>query len=183
MKRTRRLAAEVGVDRLTWETTDHPPDAFSRRFLPGSPSWKKIRSEIWDTSQIGNALPGKSHRARIQPPKGNLSIRRGMELEITVMVKNTGGAIWRKEEVSGRRMVRLGAQLFDRDGNLINRDFARAVLNRSIRAGESDRSRLKLPSLEHPGLYRLCFDMVSEGIDWFSSGGSPKVWRNFKILD
>jgi hypothetical protein len=33
----RRLAAEIGVDRLCWELTDHPEDAFSRRFLPGTP--------------------------------------------------------------------------------------------------------------------------------------------------
>ena len=183
MKRTRQLAAEVGVDRLTWETTDHPPDAFSRRFLPGSPAWKKIRSEIWDTSQIGNALSGKNHRASIQPPRGVLATEKGVELELSVMVKNTGGAIWRKDEVSGRRMVRLGAQLYAEDGTLINRDFARAFLNRSLRSGESDRLLLKLPLLEHPGQYRLCFDMVSEGIDWFSSGGSPTVWRKLKILN
>ena len=29
------MAAEIGVDRLCWELTDHPEDMFSRRFVPG----------------------------------------------------------------------------------------------------------------------------------------------------
>ena len=33
----RKLAAEVGADRLCWEITDHPEDSFSRRFAAGSP--------------------------------------------------------------------------------------------------------------------------------------------------
>ena len=32
----RRLAADIGVDRLCWEITDHPEDGYSRRFVPGS---------------------------------------------------------------------------------------------------------------------------------------------------
>src|SRR5262245_37872314 len=36
MARARELAADVGVDRLCWEITDHPENAFSRRFLPGT---------------------------------------------------------------------------------------------------------------------------------------------------
>ena len=33
--RARQLAADIGVDRLCWEITDHPEDAYSRRFVPG----------------------------------------------------------------------------------------------------------------------------------------------------
>ena len=59
MDRARRLAAEIGVDRLCWEITDHPEDAFSRRFVPGSPELEAIRREIWDDNNLGNAIPGR----------------------------------------------------------------------------------------------------------------------------
>src|SRR3954451_3211876 len=36
MTRAREMAAEIGVDRLCWELTDHPEDLFSRRFRPGT---------------------------------------------------------------------------------------------------------------------------------------------------
>ena len=35
MTLARRMAAEIGVDRLSWELTDHPESAFSRRFVNG----------------------------------------------------------------------------------------------------------------------------------------------------
>ena len=35
MALARELAADIGVDRLCWELTDHPEDMFSRRFVPG----------------------------------------------------------------------------------------------------------------------------------------------------
>ena len=36
MSEARRLAADIGVDRLCWELTDHPEHAYSRRFTAGA---------------------------------------------------------------------------------------------------------------------------------------------------
>src|SRR5436309_6844166 len=58
MARARELAADIGVDRLCWEVTDHPEHAYSRRFVPGSPALAAIRHEIWDDNNLGNAIPG-----------------------------------------------------------------------------------------------------------------------------
>ena len=59
------MAAEIGVDRLCWELTDHPEDMFSRRFVPGSADYARIRHEIWDDNNLGNAIPGRdAARAR-----------------------------------------------------------------------------------------------------------------------
>jgi hypothetical protein len=100
---------------------------------------------------------------------------------IRFLVKNVGGALWFKNTFSGRRIVRLGAQLFDQDKNLVELNYARAFLNREMAKGEKDIIRLELPSLSSSGEYWLKFDMVSEGIDWFESGGSPVVWKEFKV--
>ena len=59
------MAAEIGVDRLCWELTDHPEDMFSRRFVPGSPELAAIQREIWDDSNLGNAIPGAMPSAHI----------------------------------------------------------------------------------------------------------------------
>ena len=66
MRRARAMAAEMGVDRLCWEITDHPEDSFSRRFAPGTPGYEAIRHEIWDMSGLGNAIAGATPRARIE---------------------------------------------------------------------------------------------------------------------
>src|SRR5262245_10905698 len=65
MDRARVLAAEIGVDRLCWEVTDHPEHAYSRRFAPGTSDLAAIRREVWDDNDLGNAIPGAMPRARI----------------------------------------------------------------------------------------------------------------------
>ena len=55
MSRARYLADDIGVDRLTWEITDHPESAYSRRVAPGTTAHAEIRREIWDDSNLGNA--------------------------------------------------------------------------------------------------------------------------------
>ena len=59
------MAADLGVDRLCWEITDHPEDSFSRRFAPGTPDHERIRYQIWDGNNLGNAIPGATPRAEI----------------------------------------------------------------------------------------------------------------------
>jgi hypothetical protein len=54
--RTWRLtSAWIG---LCWELTDHPEEAYSRRFVPGSTDLDAIRREVWDDNGLGNAIPG-----------------------------------------------------------------------------------------------------------------------------
>src|SRR5829696_3648687 len=66
MARARTLAADNGVDRLCWEITDHPEDSFSRRFKKGGAEFERIRHEVWDSNNLGNAIPGATPRAHIE---------------------------------------------------------------------------------------------------------------------
>lgn len=47
MAEARRLAAEIGVDRLAWRATRNPLAGYSRRFRPGSPDWERVRAEMY----------------------------------------------------------------------------------------------------------------------------------------
>lgn len=181
MDKTRKLARRIGVDRLTWEITDHPPAAASSRYQIGTRDWRRIHHEIWDSSQIGNAIKGKRFRAKIRIPVKELRVEVGQPLGVKAIVKNSGGARWWQTTHSGRRIVRLGAQLHDRDKNLLELNYARAFLKRTLAGGEKDTIRIELPPLTAPGDYWLKFDMVCEGIDWFESGGSPVAWTPLKV--
>ncbi|HDP94772.1 MAG TPA: radical SAM protein [Candidatus Aminicenantes bacterium] len=183
MQAARRMAAEIGVDRLTWEITDHPPEAYSRRFLFKSRAWRRIRHEIWDSSQIGNAIPCKRFLARIRPPRETILASSERETVIPVQVKNIGGALWRHNSRSGRRLVRLGAQLHDNHRGMLELNYARAFLRKSLSAKEKDVLSITLPAIEKPGHYWLRFDMVLEGVDWFASAASPVAWRRLRVLN
>jgi hypothetical protein len=177
MARARRLAERIGVDRFNWEITDHPAAAKSARYQPGTPGWRRIHSEIWDTSQIGSALRKNRYEGRIRPAAGIIRTAGTSPVLVPVRVKNTGGRTWPVATFSGRRLVRLGAQLHDGGKRLLDRDFARAFLPHAIRGGESLEMAIEIPPPPSPGSYFLKFDLVSEGIDWFANGGSPVAWR------
>lgn len=181
MRRARRLADAVGVDRLTWEITDHPADAWSRTYVPGSRAWRRIRNEIWDTSQLAEARRGRRYRARIRPSASAYRAVPGQALRVTVRVKNTGGANWPSATPDGRRLVRLGAQLYDAERRLLELNHARAFLPHPVPGGGKAEVTIELPPLSEVGEYWLRFDMVSEGIAWFDSTGSPVVWRRLRV--
>ncbi len=185
MKIARRMAGDLGVDRLCWEITDHPEDAFSRRFVPGSEAHAAIRHEIWDDNNLGNAIPGCTPRARIQLPQRDqvpLQARAGDMLTLSTRVRNLCKRPFPSQGRHGRRLVRLGAQLAQADGTIITRDHARAWLPRTIDAGSRADVVIDVPAPSAPGRYLLRLDLVSEGIDWFEACGSEPTVRAFDVL-
>jgi MoaA/NifB/PqqE/SkfB family radical SAM enzyme len=185
MNRARALAEEFGVDRLCWEVTDHPEDAFSRRFLPGAPELERIRHEIWDSNNLGNAIPGATPRARIDVrstvPGLPLLGRAAKSLALTTRVSNLSTRPFRAQASYGRRLVRLGAQLLADDGTVIDRDRARAWLPGDVSPGATTQVPIEVPMPERPGRYALKFDLVSEGIDWFEACGSTTTTRTLWV--
>jgi hypothetical protein len=185
MNRARRLAADIGVDRLTWEITDHPESAFSRRFAPGTPDHAAIRREVWDDNGLGNAIPGATPRADIQLhslfPRLPVFGRRGGRIQLLASVRNLSSRPFPARSTYGRRLVRLGAQLCTAEGAMANRDHARAWLPATLEPQQTMDVPIEIPLPEAPGRYRLKLDLVSEGIDWFEACGSPTTSRTLVV--
>jgi hypothetical protein len=181
----RRMAADIGVDRLSWELTDHPEDSFSRRFVPGTPDYDRIKHEVWDTSGLGNAIPGATPRARIEvrSPRAGVPVRTGPGhiVRVNARVWNKSQRPFAAQASYGRRFVRLGAQLCAADGSLIDRDYARAWLPETVLPGDAVEVPIEIPAPDTPGRYGLKFDLVSEGIDWFESCGSETTSRELLV--
>lgn len=176
----RRLAADVGVDRLCWELTDHPESAFSRRFVRGSADLSAIRHEVWDDNQLGNAIPGATPRARIAlpglAPGASLSAGPGTPLDLVARVRNLCQRPFPARASYGRRLVRLGAQFVRADGG-VDRDHARAALPTDLAPGAWIDLPITLPVPATPGRYQVRFDLVYEGIEWFEACGSEVTIR------
>ena len=186
MQLARRLAAEIGADRLCWELTDHPENLYSRRFGPGTPDLAAIQHEVWDHNNLGNAIPGATPRAEIDVrgalPGLPLIARPGRQLALKARVRNASTRPFPAHASYGRRLVRLGAQLCARDGSLINRDFERAWLPSTLQPGATADVPMTLTAPEKPGRYALKFDLVSEGIDWFEACGSPTTMKKLVVI-
>ena len=184
MSLARKLADEIGVDRLWWEITDHPEDSFSRRFAPGTPDYQSIRHEIWDNNNLGNAIPGATPRARIDvraPSTEALTARVGQPLALHTTVENLSSRPFPATASYGRRLVRLGVQLCRADGTLLERDYARAWLPGNVASGTRVDVPIQITAPQAPGQYALKFDLVCEGIDWFETCGSQTTRKDLVV--
>jgi hypothetical protein len=186
MNRARRIASEIGVDRLCWELTDHPENLFSRRFLPGTPAHTSIKHEVWDDNNLGNAIPGATPRARIDVsgafPGLPLIARAGRPLTVHTTVRNLSTRPFPAGASYGRRLVRVGAQLCAHDGSLLNRDYERAWLPQTLSPSASVNIPMTLTAPQQKGRYSLKFDLVSEGIDWFEACGSQTTMKALLVI-
>jgi hypothetical protein len=194
MAAARTMAQEIGVDRLCWELTDHPESMFSRRFVPGSNDLEAIRREVWDDNNLGNAIPGAMPRAAIDVRQAGplaavgrvadlpMIARAGRPLRLATTVRNLSTRAFPAQATYGRRLVRLGAQLCDRDRTVINRDYERAWLPATLPPGQSIDVPMTITAPQTPGRYALKFDLVSEGIDWFEACGSQTTTKSLIVV-
>jgi hypothetical protein len=194
MEKARALAADIGVDRLCWEITDHPEDMFSRRFTRDSAALAAIQREVWDDNNLGNAIPGAMPRARIDVrQEGAIAAigripgvpvvgRTGRPVSLSATVRNLSTRAFPAQASYGRRLVRLGAQLCSRDLAVINRDFERAWLPATVEPGKTIEVPITIIAPEAPGRYALKFDLVSEGIDWFEACGSQTTTKTLIVV-
>ncbi len=186
MDLARRMAEDMGVDRLCWELTDHPEEMYSRRFAPGTEALSAIRHEVWDDNNLGNAIAGATPRAQIDVagalPGMPLFARAGRPLTVRARVRNLSTRPFPAQASYGRRLVRMGAQLCTRDGSVVNRDFERAWLPDRLAPDMSVDIRMSITAPSSPGRYSLKFDLVSEGIDWFEACGSPTTSKTLFVL-
>ena len=186
MTRARQMAADIGVDRLCWELTDHPEDLFSRRFRPGTDAHAAIKHEVWDDNNLGNAIPGATPRARIEVsgaiPGLPLIARAGRPLTVRTTVRNLSTRPFPAGASYGRRLVRVGAQLCAHDGTLVNRDYERAWLPETLSPAASVSVPMTLTAPSTKGRYNLKFDLVSEGIDWFEACGSETTTKALVVI-
>jgi hypothetical protein len=186
MELARRMAADMGVDRLCWEVTDHPENMFSRRFARGTPALEAVRHEVWDDNNLGNAIPGATPRAEIRVsgalPGLPAIARPGRPVALKTTIVNRSARPFAARASYGRRLVRLGAQLCGKDGAIVNRDFERAWLPDTLQPGASVSVPITITAPDQPGRYLLKFDLVSEGIDWFEACGSPTTTKTLVVI-
>jgi hypothetical protein len=103
-------------------------------------------------------------------------------VELRTRVTNLSTRPFAAHASYGRRLVRLGAQLCAADGAMINRDYERAWLPDHLQPGATIDIPVTLKAPSTPGRYKLKFDLVSEGIDWFEQSGSPTTVKDLIVL-
>jgi ubiquinone/menaquinone biosynthesis C-methylase UbiE len=111
-------------------------------------------------------------------------VEEGLPFIAYVTVTNIGNVIW-LPTTAKIGAVNLGGHLLDQSGQQVNYDYFRQVLtpgeNRSIAPNETLTFEMQVPS-PPKGRYILEFDMVSEGVCWFSINGSQTIRVEVEVV-
>ena len=118
------------------------------------------------------------HLAKIEVKEISSDVAHGEPVSGILKLSNLGHYTW---EASGREATRLGVQLLDKQGKLIERDFRRIDLIKPLDPGESTEMKVLISGIQDPGEYILRFDMVHENMCWFSYGNPNYVDIKIKI--
>lgn len=170
----RDIAAEIGVP-IEWVVTH--TEGRSKRFVAGSEALAALVGGERAFRALSCDLKGAEivrsggfesiwHRADLKPAAARLEGTPGERILVPVSVRHRGHAPW----LDGR-VVRLGVRLLDPEGRTL--EELRGV---ELPAGVLPETELVLfADLELPrekGSYHLLFDLVEEGVCWFSERGS-----------
>jgi LCP family protein required for cell wall assembly len=97
------------------------------------------------------------------------SLESGQEFETQVTVRNSGFLKW---SIEGTNKIRLGTHWIDRDtGEVVIWDGDRGLLPEDVTYDEETTVEINIKAPDTPGRYILQYDMVYEGVTWFSEKG------------
>jgi hypothetical protein len=103
-------------------------------------------------------------------------------MTVRMKVRNLSSRPFPAQASYGRRLVRVGAQLCGRDGQVVSRDFERAWLPQTLSPASAVDIEMTVTAPATPGRYGLKFDLVSEGIDWFEACGSETTTKALVVF-
>ena len=132
-------------------------------------------------SSITSALPDKAFNADISLPYGLPPLKAGQTEFISVLVRNNSDMVWpavgqREARHSDYKYyIKLGAHWFDAAGTTPVHDDERLSLPYDLHPREQAEFLVRVVAPKSPGSYTLEFDMVQEGISWFSLKGSKAL--------
>lgn len=122
---------------------------------------------------------GLSHNIFIDKKKYMVGINN--ELILPLKIFNNGKTKWLVENINDIGVVKIGTHLYDDDDNLLDLDFSRHLFTNIVMPGEVIEKNITI-KFDRPGIFKLCIDLVSEGICWFENVESKPQFVTMEVV-
>lgn len=103
----------------------------------------------------------------------------GQAIDVRVVVTNTGRAPWAN---AGPHPVRLSYHVTDAKAQVVLWDGPRTDIRREVKPGASVELRATVRAPHDAGTYKLTFDLVQEGVTWFTARGNRFADHHVEVL-
>ena len=181
MERAHSLAIELGVDRLTWTTTDQPLGMPSTRFVPGSADYERIQPGLVGGGRnVPNAIRWRAGIEAIDLPT---KVQAGNAFLARLRIRNEGEIRWPSASEHTTRPVRVYGRMQPASGGPFGRPFLVGTLPRAVPPRETVDVNMIGFAGGKPGHDRLKVDLVFGERYWFEELGGEPMLRDFEIGD
>ncbi len=181
MERARALAIELGVDRLTWTTTDQPLGMPSTRFVPGTPDYERIRPGLLGG---GRDTPSAVQwRAGIEVVDLPAKVSAGDAVVARLRVRNDGEVRWPSGLEQTTRPVRFHGRMQPAGGGPDGKICLVGVLPQAVAPGETIDLEMLGFAGGPVGAGRVKLDLLLGERWWFEELGSEPLVRDLEIGD
>ncbi|MFC2145057.1 LCP family protein [Actinomycetota bacterium] len=103
----------------------------------------------------------------------------GRKYDVEITVKNTGFVYWKNE---GGKRIAIGTHWINRDtGDIVLWDGDRGLLDENMSHEQESIVKMIVEAPDKPGRYILQYDMVHEGVTWFSERGVIPLEVNIDV--
>lgn len=121
--------------------------------------------------RLQSDVDGEWYRSTLVAP-AELTLAAGETQIVTVTLTNSGALTWRED---GNKPFRLAARWQTADGQSELPAQPTWALPRAVGPGESITLSVPLHAPPRPGTYRLVWDMLHEGVNWFDARGDAQT--------
>ncbi len=135
----------------------------------GSPTSEVELVVDWPDSRAPHRLAASIEVLQGRPAR---PLAPGSDLSLQLRITNTGDTRWLADPAVGAGVVKLGVQVRALDGTLLQRDYFRVLLPRTVDPGESLELPVAVPVPGEPRRCLLALDLVAEQVCWLEHHGS-----------
>ncbi|MBE7560069.1 hypothetical protein HS125_14475 [bacterium] len=121
--------------------------------------------------RVAKELTDRFYAVRFEDHEVPAQVTAGAMIPVSISVRNNGDGVWR-----WRGPVGLAYHLYTPEGKLLLLNGARTDFPRDVNPGDAITVTAKLVAPEKPGRYIISWDLVHQGVAWFS-------WRGGDTLD
>ncbi len=151
------------------------PDPMWRPFAWCDPTSNQLFPVVYAVGAVPHvpSVPAPVYRVAYLSHTTPPSMQPGQQVSAVVRLRNDGNILWC---AGGETPVRLGCRWYDQAGReLSDVPSPRTPLPQDVAAGQTATVTALLTAPAKPGIYAVRWDLIAEGVGWFSARGAATL--------